>query len=110
MNEDEDDGEDGELSGMAARWESFSDDFLMFERIPESERSFSSPDLCAWALLDKRFPSKRNFDMVSNAEHDEIWLRIKPEQIAQLTDDEILYLVRCGIMYDADSLCLHMFA
>jgi hypothetical protein len=105
---DEDDEE--ELSEIAQRWERVNDDFLLFDRVPESDRLFSSPDLCAWALLDKKFPAERQQDMVSAAEHDEIWLRIMPEQITQLTDNEILYLTRCGVRYDDDTetLCMYV--
>lgn len=91
---------------VEALWESVNDEFIKFERIPENERPFTSPDLCAFALLDKRFPSEDNFDMVSGAEHDEIWLRIEAEQIEQLTRDEVIYLTRCGVRYDEDSLAL----
>lgn len=101
--------EDVDMSAMGLRWERVNDDFLKFEEIAESERPFSSPDLCAWALLDKRFPSARGLDMVSAAEHDEIWLRIEDHEIAQLTDDEILYLTRCGVRYEDDTESLAMF-
>lgn len=104
--DDNDDWPD--MSGVHERWESVNDDFIDFKKIPESERPFSSPDLCAFALLDKRFP-KLDFDMVSSAEHDQIWLRIKAKEIIQLTDDEILYLTRCGVMYEEDTECLSMF-
>lgn len=101
--------EDEELSAMAERWDAVNDDFLKFERIPESDRPFTSPDICAFAMLDKRFPAERKSDMVSAAEHDEIWLRIESEQIQQLTDDEILYLTRCGVRYEDDTESLAMF-
>lgn len=109
-NEDDDEDDDVEPSEMAQRWESVSDDFLVFSCIPESERPFSSSDLCAWVLLDRRFPDEKNRDMVSAAEHDEIWLRITSEEIAQLTDAEILYLTRCGVRYDDDlgALCMYV--
>ena len=49
---DFDDEEEGELSEVAQRREAVTDDFLLFNRIPEIERPCSSPDLCAWLLLD----------------------------------------------------------
>lgn len=101
--------DDVSLEGMHERWEAVNDDFIEFENIPESERPFSSPDLCAWALLDRKFPTDCKADMVSSAEHDQIWLRIKRHEIAQLTDDDILYLTRCGVMYDDDVEVLSMF-
>lgn len=103
------DDDDANLEGMQTRWEAVNDDFIRFERIPESERLFSSADLCAFALLDKKFPAERGIDMVSAAEHDQIWLRIERHQIAQLSDDEILYLTRCGVMYEEDTEGLSMF-
>lgn len=107
MTDTDDDWPD--MDGMCDRWESLHDDFLDFHKIPESERPFSSPDLCAFALLDKKFPVERELDMVSAAEHDQIWLRIQRKEIIQLTDDEILYLTRCGVMYEEDNECLSMF-
>lgn len=97
------------LDGMAERWERVNDEFIKFENIPKSDRPFTSPDICAFALLDKKFPAERDFDMVSCAGHDEIYLRIESEQIAQLTDDEILYLTRCGVRYEDDTESLALF-
>lgn len=94
------------LAEVEELFELLNDEFIKFERIPENERPFSSPDLCAFAYLDKRFPSDNNMDMVSAAEHDEIWLRIEWEQIEQLTRDDVIYLTRCGVRYDDDSLAL----
>lgn len=106
---DHDEDLDVDLSTMAQRWDQFEDDFLLFDRIPPPERPFSSSDLCAWALLDKKFPSARGLDMVSGAGHDQVWLRITRTEIAQLTDEEILYLVRCGVMFESDTETLSMF-
>ena len=107
---DFDDEEEGELSEVAQRREAVTDDFLLFNRIPEIERPCSSPDLCAWLLLDKKFPDEKNRDMVSAAEHDEIWLRITSEQVTQLSDMEVLYLTRCGVRYDGEfeGLCMYV--
>jgi hypothetical protein len=103
------DEEDDSTSAIHAKFEAVNDDFIKFERIPVSERPFSSPDLCAFAMLDKKFPAERDHDMVSAAEHDVIYLRIEGEQVAQLTDDEILYLTRCGIFHDEEYDCLSSF-
>lgn len=103
------DDEDEETSEIHALWESVNDEFLRFENIPVGDRPFSSPDLCAFALLDKRYPSDRNIDMVSAAEHDEIWLRIEDWQIATLSKEEILYLTRCGVRHEDDFDGLAMF-
>ena len=48
--------------------------------------------------------------MVANAEHDQFWLDIEPEQVEALSEDQIIELIRCGIMYDDEFDCLFMFA
>jgi hypothetical protein len=108
MNEDEfDDDVDSEV--IHQLWESVDEEYLEFKSIPLEDRPFSSPDLCAFALLDKKFPTEREQDMVSAAEHDQIWLRLSDTQVAQLTKDEVLYLTRCGVSFDSDICGLYMF-
>ncbi|MFI5297265.1 MAG: hypothetical protein ACHREM_04140 [Polyangiales bacterium] len=92
---------------VAATFEKFADEFLKFERIenPQSKR----PDLCAFLLLERLVPGDK--DIVSAAEHDEIWLAVEVEQIAAVaTEDDIRTLVRCGVRFDDDNESLAMFA
>lgn len=98
-----------DYDSIHAQWESVHEHYIEFETIPAVDRPFSSPDICAFALLDKKFPSKRKQDMVSAAEHDKIWLRIEDTEIAQLNAVEVLYLTRCGVSYDDDRGGLYMF-
>jgi hypothetical protein len=88
-------------------FERYNDEFLKFERIPNppSQR----PDLCAFLLLDRLVPGKR--DIVSCAEHDEIWLDVDEEQFKKTaTEEDVLYLTRCGIRWDPDveSFCSYV--
>jgi hypothetical protein len=85
-------------------FESFDDDYLEFEKV-ENKRS-NRKDLHAFLLLDELFPTDKKSDIICNAEHDEFWLDISFEQIEKLTDDQILELVRCGVRFDDDSLCM----
>lgn len=85
-------------------FEAARDEYLKFELIPESHRRHVRPDLCAFLYLDKRFPGTS--DMISGASHDEYWLSIESEQIATLTLDDVVYLRRCGVRYDEDSLAM----
>ena len=81
-------------------------EFLKFERIvdPPSQR----PDLCAFLLLDKLLPGKR--DIVSYAEHDQIWLDVDIDALAEVASkDDVVYLLRCGVWYDDDVESLSMF-
>lgn len=78
-------------------------EFLKFERViePLSKR----PDLCAFLLLDRLVPDTR--DIVSAAEHDEIFLNVDVNELALVaTDGDILTLVRCGVMFNDGSLSM----
>jgi len=79
-------------------------DYLKFNRI-ENKMS-NRPDLHAFLFLDVLFPKNRC--MVCSASHDKIWLDVDMEDIEELTEEQIIELVRCGVGYDADSL--YMFA
>lgn len=69
----------------------------------ENKRS-NRPDLHAFLLLDSLFPGTN--DMVAGATHDEIFLDVSEDQIAALTDEEILELMKCGVRYGEDCLCM----
>jgi hypothetical protein len=48
--------------------------------------------------------------MVSAAEHDEIYLSIDMEDFAKVASEEdILFLTRCGVRFDEEYDCLAMF-
>lgn len=79
------------------------DEYGHFERVrlPSSR----SPDLCAFLLLDRLVPSAGTEDMVSCAEHDEIYLRVDPRELAEVaSEDDVIYLTRCGVSCDGDGL------
>lgn len=49
-------------------------------------------------------------DLVACAEHDEIWLSVNCEWLAEtVTIDDVNYLVDCGIHYDSSTESMHMF-
>jgi len=88
-------------------FDKYDDEFLKFERIPETIRRSNRPDLHAFLLLNQLHPSTT--DIISSAEHDEIWLEIKPEKLEKsITEPQIIELIRCGVRYDSeyDSLCM----
>ena len=76
------------------------DEYLNFARV-ENKTSIRS-DLHAFNMLDKLFPSTSN--MISDAEHDQIWINIDYDQIETLTEDQIIELIRSGVRYDDESL------
>ena len=89
-------------AGIEELFEKHNNEFLEFDRV-ENKRS-NRPDLHAFILLDQLFPGDSN--MISSAEHDEIWLDITTEDIENLTEDQIIELVRCGVRYDEEALCM----
>ena len=92
---------------MDERWERLTEgEFLMFEQV--SPKRSRRPDLHAFLLLDELFTGTNN--IVAAAAHDEIWLDIEGEDVANLSDDQIIELARCGVMYDSENDSLCMFA
>lgn len=79
------------------------DEFLKFERI-EVKRS-NRPDLHAFLLLDELVPGES--DMVSAAEHDEIFLEVSLEDLApKITKEQVMELIRCGVRLSYDGLAM----
>jgi len=96
-----------DVEEIEERWELVGDnEFLGFEKV-QNKRS-NRPDLHAFLLLEELLPGKT--DMIVGAEHDKIWLDFDGVQVAALTDDQIIELSRCGVMYDEGNDCLCMFA
>ena len=79
------------------------DEFGKFERVKKPLNGRA--DHCAFMLLDRLAPGRA--DIVSCAEHDRIWLCIPPSEIAgEATEEDIITLIRCGIMLDEDSFSM----
>lgn len=77
---------------------------------PSGEFGTQRPDLHAFLLLEKLLPGSDG-DIVTAAEHDEIWLDIDVEALAAvITIEQIEELDSCGVMADEDHDGLHMFA
>ena len=84
-------------------FESFDDEFLNFDLI--EHKLSTRPDMHAFMLLDKMFPG--DTDMISAAEHDEIYLSIDPERLVrEASVDQIKELIRCGVRYQDEGLCM----
>lgn len=82
------------------------DEFLKFEHV--QNKLSNRPDLHAFLLLDKLVPG--NSDMVCSAEHDQIWLDVTPEELAAVaTEEQIIELCRCGMVYDDELDSLFFF-
>lgn len=90
---------------LSRAFDRHDDEFLKFERVvnPRHPR----PDLCAFLMLHDIDPQIGK-DMVTAAEHDEIWLCVDVEKLAAAaTEDIVRDLVRCGVRIDDDgNLCM----
>ncbi len=58
------------------------------------EKKSKRPDMHALMLIDTLFPRKS--DLICGAEHDCIHLDVELEEVAELTEDQIIELLRCG--------------
>jgi hypothetical protein len=90
---------------VAATFEKYEDEFLKTKLLDHYASVTSRSDLRAFLLLDRLLPGTR--DMISSAGHDEIWLDVGIDELAGVaTDEDILYLVRCGVRLCDDGLCM----
>ena len=80
-------------------------EFLKFDNV--KNKNSNRKDLHAFILLDKLFPGKE--DILSFASHDEVTLSINYDQIKTLCEDDVIDLMRCGVIYESDYDCLKMF-
>lgn len=88
-------------------FDKYEKEFLEFDRI--ENKLNDRPDIHAFLLLDKLFPSKGR-DIISAAEHDMFYLDIDCEVLAEnITEADVLDLVRCGIFYDDETDGLAMY-
>jgi hypothetical protein len=94
--------------------EPYQEDFLKFDRV-ENKLS-ARADVHAFILLDKLLPPKENCpgcgisDMIAGADHDIVYLETDAEELAKvITMDQIIELIRCGVMLDPETDSLSMF-
>lgn len=84
-------------------------EYLKFDHIPEADRRHPRPDICAFLLLHEKCPGDvYTHDMVTGADHDVIFLSADMGGGCTLTDDDVIYLVRCGVRWD-EQYGLNMF-
>jgi hypothetical protein len=86
------------------RWEKIEEESPKGK--PESPLT-KRDDITAFLLLDKLQPGTD--DMVSCAEHDQIWLGIDTAELAKVITDEIRILVLCGVHMETGGQSLYMF-
>ena len=97
-----------DITQLQALFEKHDDEYLKFDRI--EKKSTQRPDLHAFILIDKILGDYDNqLDIISGAEHDEIFLEADMEELARLiTEEQVIELIRCGVRY-TEFDCLGMF-
>lgn len=88
------------------------EEFMAFKLV--ANKTSTRPDIHAFMLLDRLLgPYVEGTgcdDIVSAAEHDEIWLSADIEKLESVaTEDQIIELIRCGVRYDSYHNALAMF-
>ncbi len=92
---------------MAELFEKHNEAFLKFDEIVEKRSN--RPDLHAFLLLEAVCPGDR--DMICAAEHDQIYLEVDGRKFAEnCTEEQIIELIRCGVMLDEGEEYFTMFA
>lgn len=75
-----------------------------FEKIPKEQRRHDRPDLCAMLYLHEKLGGKDK--MITASEHDQIWFEF--DNLDKLTEEDVIYLLRCGVFYDIDNLSMNI--
>ena len=89
-------------------FEKHNDRYLKFEEVVSNPRS-KRPDLHAFLLLDSL--CQGDDDMISASEHDIFYLSVRPEDVCEhITEDQVIELIACGVMYDGEYECFSMFS
>ncbi len=85
-------------------YEKNENEYLKFDRITDPLHPVE--DICGILYLHqkcgaRKASNRKGFcDFISSAEHDEIWF--DAQEIKNLTEDDVVYLMRCGIRWDSD--------
>jgi hypothetical protein len=84
----------------------FESEYCKFENIPEEDRLAENRDICALLFLYNHLKNKRDFNL--SPAHDILYL-LDVDNLAELTEEDVLYLTRCGVHYDSSYDCLAIF-
>ena len=88
---------------IEALFEKYDDEFLEWDRV--EVKLHRRADMHAFLLLDQLVPGDR--DIISDAEHDQIWLDIDSGALAEVvTEDQVRDLHRCGVRCEDGCLCM----
>lgn len=70
-----------------------------------TKKTFRRRDLCAFVKLNQIISGDSN--IISYAEHDQIWLEVELEELAKkITEEDIYFLTACGVFISEESLSM----
>lgn len=96
------------MINIAETFEKYANEYIAFN-INDARAVSKCHDLSAFILLDKLAPTKYS-DIICAAEHDEIWLWTDVKKLSEIASEEdIKFLVSCGVTYSSDLDCLGMY-
>lgn len=84
---------------LTAWFEKHEDEHSKFDRIPEKDQLHPLRDICAMLYMHRKMGGV-NYKGIGAAEHDEVFFAW--DTIGDLTEDDVIYLIRCGVEYDGD--------
>lgn len=96
---------------IAALFKKHADEHGAFNLIPVAERRHARPDICAMLLMAERLPIDGHPDIVTAASHDVIYFQ-GPGSYGTpwpFTEDDVIYLRRCGIGWEYDTGGMYSF-
>lgn len=84
------------------------EEFLEFDNIPVNEKRHTLPDLCGMLYLHEKLGKVGDSKAVAAAEHYNVYLRWGGKELKKLTQEDVLYITRCGISYDDNTESLYI--
>lgn len=94
------------MDSLCVRFEAIKGQHHKFDDIPPDSRLHQSRKLCGMLKAASLMKRPETFSM--HAEHDIIYL-CDENELGPIADDDLVYLSRCGIFYDALCECLAVF-
>lgn len=92
---------------LRALFEKHNAEYLKFDRV--SNPMHKCRDLCALLMLDK-LVAYEGTEFIVSADHEIIYLGVSIDELAAVaTEEDIITLVRCGLMTDTNNIYFSMF-
>lgn len=90
-----------ESSELQELFEKHNSEYLKFERIPEKDRLHPNRTLCGYLKLATLHQDPKDFSVA--ADHDIVYLATARDLVESVTEQDVIYLRRCGIHYSTES-------